>query len=193
MLKVKDATKSTMSGILWREIRNFIVQTKGKKKLEQLLAVGTPALRKYMHRHIMATTNSPGALLQDFYNAWKIAWPDPAGNEITGMLRWIAKRNLRTIMTIFLIDSTPHVMTMNFPKIWENFFNYGQLNIIEDIGKRVVFEVTGTEAYGEAVCKGTIGWTWQAIEEVGGKNVKVSHEECKFHDHHHCIFTIEWD
>lgn len=193
MTKAQEPAQAGISGIVWKEMKAYVIRTKGESKFNHLLTLASPGLRKFYHKKMLVTSVSPAHLLTEYYLAWKIGWPDHDGRAFQKMIEWVAGKTLDRVMTIFMIDATPHIMAMNFPKLWDSFFNYGHLIIREDHGHAVTFEVTGTEVYGEIACWLVSAWVKQAIIDVGGSEVAVNHNLCRQANHNQCLFEVKWE
>ena len=105
----------------------------------------------------------------------------------------MAFNDLGTIFRFFIKLGTPTFTANSFSGAYRQYFNQGDLTVLKVSAKFAEVELRGAEAYGEAGCSGTLGWTRMALSYAGAKYLRAEQVACRYRGDERCLFHYTWE
>jgi hypothetical protein len=90
--------------------------------------------------------------------------------EITNLYEYIADRSLNALYKMFFRFSSPSSVLKNYPKLWGQFFNTGEVNVITSKAKHAVIAFKLPDKFVDWLDD---GYSKKAIEMAGGRDLKL--------------------
>ena len=174
-------------------IKKFIQEKHGDAALEKYYQAFTPEELRYIGPRIVAISKVPAKLLDKTYQTVIKQWGDNKPEYYSRVMEYVAEYNINIFLKVFIKLGNPAFMLNAAPHIWKQYFSVGKL-ITTHMGKNSAeFESVGGEAYGEALCRGILGWAKYAVACSGGKNLRLEHTECIYKGDSRCYFKGSWE
>ncbi len=103
-----------------------------------------------------------------------------------------ADYDLRGVYRVFVRFTSIDFVIERSGKVWRQYYDSGDLVILETEGTRVVFELREFGAPHRGHCGTVLGWSERAAELSGVAGVSGTHSSCRARGESRCIFHIDW-
>jgi hypothetical protein len=182
---------ATVKGLIFLGVKNWFVEKKTPDDFKKFVQAFPPAEQRYWGKSkLMPASRVPASVYVNTYRIICSQMDEATFQRIAGT---VAFNDLGTVFRIFIKLGTPAFTANSFPGAYRQYFNVGKLNSIRVTPKSAEFELTQGEAYGEAGCSGTLGWTRRALEYAGAKYLRADHATCRYHGGDRCLFRYTWE
>ena len=98
-----------------------------------------------------------------------------------------------TVYKIFFKVGSPEFIITRATRVFSNYYDTGELRIVESDPRRVVGELAGFEGGGPQFCDRIFGWMQRTLELAGAKNLRSAHSACVHRGDPVCRFEGRWD
>jgi len=105
--------------------------------------------------------------------------------------RFEAEQDLNRVLRLLLRVMTPMQVFKAERRLWSHFQDSGSWTV-SSLPKGVL-GVLSDWAIDEALCIELVGYLSRVLEFTGGKNVRVTHAECRARGAANCAFEFRWD
>ncbi len=105
---------------------------------------------------------------------------------------YCAEWDLRGVYRVFIKLASPSFLVERAGKVWRQYYDSGELVVLESTPTSVVFELRDFAAPHRAHCETVLGWSQRAAELTGVGKVTGSHTRCRARGDSKCVFRIEW-
>lgn len=89
--------------------------------------------------------------------------------ELAQMYEYIADRSLSTLYKAFFRLTSPSFVIRNYPRLWEMFFNVGEVTVDLPAKNQAVVTFTLPEIFLDWLSPACLGYSQRAVEMAGGK------------------------
>lgn len=119
--------------------------------------------------------------------------PGDRARAFMEMGRASADENLKGAHSYFLRPGDPHYLLSKAPQIYRFYYDVGR-RTYEKVGPTAaVLRTFGAELVTQTDCLTVMGWHQRAVEMSGGRNVRVTHPQCRAQGAPHCEYRIDWE
>ncbi len=94
-------------------------------------------------------------------------------NEIARIYEYIADQSLNKIYKIFFHFSNPAFVIRNYPKLWNNFFSTGKVEVPVAEKGHAVLKFILPQIFLDWLPPACLGYSKKAVEMAGGKNMTM--------------------
>jgi hypothetical protein len=105
--------------------------------------------------------------------------------------RFEAEQDFNRVLRLLLRVMTPTQVFKAERRIWSHFQDSGSWTV-KSLPKGML-GVLSDWAVDEALCVELVGYLVRLLEFTGGKNVRVTHAECRAREAANCVFEFRWD
>jgi len=98
-----------------------------------------------------------------------------------------------TVYKIFFKVGSPEFIITRATRVFSNYYDTGELRIVESGPRRVVGELAGFEGGAPQFCDRIFGWMQRTLELAGAKNLRSAHSACVHRGDPVCRFEGRWD
>ncbi len=105
---------------------------------------------------------------------------------------YCAEWDLRGVYRVFIKLASPSFLVERAGKVWRQYYDSGELVVVESAPSRVLFELRDFAAPHRTHCDTVLGWSQRAAELTGVGKVTGSHPKCRARGDSKCAFRIEW-
>lgn len=106
--------------------------------------------------------------------------------------QYCAEWDLRGVYRVFIKLASPGFLVERAGKVWRQYYDSGDLVVLEPGPSSVVFELRDFASPHRAHCETVLGWSQRAAELTGVGDVTASHPECRARGDAKCVFRIAW-
>ncbi len=184
-------TGATVKGLVFIGAKKWLHENKSAAEFEAFVKTFPESEKEYwLKEKLMPISKVPASAYVNTYKAICAQWDDATFQKVAAT---VAFNDLGTFMRIFIKLGTPAFTANSLPGAYKQYFSVGEFKVIQVSSHSAEFELSGAEAYGQAGCSGTLGWTRMALEYAGAKNLKADHSECKNQGKKKCVFKYTWE
>jgi len=184
-------SKATVKGLIFLGVKNWFVEKKLPEDFERFVQALPVHEQKYwIKSKILPTSRIPASVYINMYKVICAQLNEATFQKIAGT---VAFNDLGTVFRLFIKLGTPTFTANAFPGAYKQYFNQGDLSSIKVAAKSAEFELLGAEAYGEAGCSGTLGWTRMALSYAGAKYLRAEQTTCRYRGGERCLFHYTWE
>ena len=102
-----------------------------------------------------------------------------------------AEQDFNRVLRLLIRVLSPLQMFKAERRLWSHFHDSGSWEF-RSLPKGMLGDLSGW-AVDEALCVELVGYLVRLLEFTGGKNVRVSHAECRARGAPSCVFEFQWD
>jgi len=103
-----------------------------------------------------------------------------------------AEDNLGAAHRIYVRKNDPHGLLKHAASIFRLYYDTGYRTYERAGDGKAILRTFDTESFSAEDCLTVIGWHRRAIELCGGRNVRVTHHECRARGASMCQYVCEW-
>lgn len=189
----QELEPAAVKGLIFLGARRWMTRTYGEQGYLRFLETQPPEHRSYWTDSLILPVSwIPAALYVSLFEGEERLWGTGDGRLFQRAAAAVAFDDLSGVMKLFMKVGTPSFIASRFPAIWRRYFSAGELRVEESQPHRLEIELDGARPYGTAGCQGTLGWTRQALEYAGARDLRIDHPECLFAGSRHCIIRYAW-
>jgi len=182
---------ATVKGLIFIGVKKWFAENKPTEDFERFIKTFPENERDFWTKStVMPISKVPASLYINTYKAFCTLWSEALFQTVAAT---VAFNDLGTFMRIFIKLGTPAFTANSLSGAFKQYFNVGEFKIVSVTSHAAEFELIGAEAYGEAGCSGTLGWTRMALEYAGAKHLVADHSDCRYHGRGRCVFRYKWE
>ncbi len=187
-MRAPPQTKGTSVAAVVR----FVERQWGSEGLQRLAAAVKPQeAAKLLTGQILAGSWYPFAYFAALLESAEVLFGG-AGDVARREGRYCAEWDLRGVYRVFIKFASPSFLVERAGKVWRQYYDSGELAVVESAPNRVVFELRDFAAPHRAHCETVLGWSERAAELTGVGKVTGSHPKCRARGDSKCVFRVEW-
>jgi uncharacterized protein (TIGR02265 family) len=112
---------------------------------------------------------------------------------IRNMGRASCDYGINGVYRIFFKVGSPEFIISRATRVFSNYYDTGELKIVEVGDRRVAAELVGLEGGAAQFCERIYGWMQRTLELAGARNLRSGHTSCVHRGDAVCRFEGSWD
>lgn len=88
--------------------------------------------------------------------------------------------------------ASPAFLVERAAKVWRQYYDSGELVVVESSDTHVLFELKGFAAPHRGHCDTVLGWSERAAELSGASSVRGAHPTCRARGGRQCVYRIDF-
>ena len=104
----------------------------------------------------------------------------------------VAEADLNGVYRLFFAIASPHYLLDKAASIWRNYYDSGELVVVERAQNMAVLELREVPEPHRAHCLSVQGWMHRSLVLCKCKDVRVDHGECRALGAKRCVFKGTW-
>ncbi|MBS2028194.1 MAG: hypothetical protein JST54_09845 [Deltaproteobacteria bacterium] len=104
----------------------------------------------------------------------------------------VAEADLNGVYKLFFAIASPQYLMDKAASIWRNYYDSGELLVIERAPNLAVLELRDVATPHRAHCLSVQGWMHRSLVLCKCKDVHVDHSECRALGSKRCVFKGSW-
>jgi hypothetical protein len=182
-------------GVNFLYTKQFIVNKYGIEQWEQLLQSLPEEARKIWSGAILPVQEHHFALYKELIFALSDKSTMDKGSELSSIYEYIADNSLNKLYKVFFSFAKPQFVIKNYPKLWQRFFNTGQVEVPVSENGHAILKFKLPEIFLDWLEPACFGYSKKAVEMAGGSNLTmVSKGSNKLSDNlWEIVYELKWD
>jgi len=172
---------------------HYVVRHHGEAAFEEVLArLGKPEYAEVLRKGVLKSEWYPFELYLELIRHIDAVCGTGDGSLYPVMAAQAAQDDLTTIYKVFFRIATPAFILSKARRIWSQYYDTGELVVVEHVAGRAIMEVRDFEAPHRAHCSSIAGWMQQCIVMTGASDAAVQHLSCRAQGDQRCMFSATW-
>jgi hypothetical protein len=105
----------------------------------------------------------------------------------------VAEADLNGVYKLFMSFASPHYLVDKAASIWRNYYDSGELVVIDRGERFAVLELRDFATPHRAHCLSVLGWMVRSLKLTGCKNVRGEHLKCRCLGDATCTWRGDWE
>jgi len=160
-------------GVNFLYTKQFIIEKYGTEKWEQVLQSLSAEAHKIWSGIITPIQEHPFSLYKELISALSVASNIKQGSELSTIYEYIADQSLNKLYKIFFSFTKPQFVIKNYPKLWKQFFNTGEVVVQVSESGHAILRFKLPEIFLDWLDSACFGYSTKAVEMAGGKNLTM--------------------
>jgi hypothetical protein len=174
-------------------IVRFVAQNWGDQGLARLAgAIHDPEIGAIVEGKVLAGSWYPFAYFTDLLDTAQSLFGDNIDEFSRREGASCADYDLRGVYRVFVRFTSIDFVIERSGKVWRQYYDSGDLVVLDTEGPRVVFELRDFGAPHRGHCGTVLGWSERAAELSGVAGVAGVHPSCRARGDERCVFQIDW-
>lgn len=183
-------------GTLLVNLRSFVSTTRDAGAWERLVTSMPKSDRDVLNQPLLVSSWYPIGVFNRALRTHVRSTGDQS-NEIKRLARYIADRDLNTVLKFALSIAMPDTIVARTGMFWSRYFNTGSLSPKMVKPREWLLTITSPtgdeEGPSAMVCgDGVSGWVEQALVLAGASAPRVTHPRCRFRGATECTSEVVW-
>jgi uncharacterized protein (TIGR02265 family) len=188
-----DGSGSRIKGSVLISRLNMLRQQGGAAQVEAVLGRLSAEDQSVLRKMILPIAWYPMALNLRLDGAIAdVLSPEDRARAFIDMGRASAEENLHAAHSIFVRQGDPQYLLSQAARIYRFYYAVGSRTYEKTGPTAAVLRTFDAENVTEADCLTIVGWHQRAIEICGGRDVRVTHPQCRARGAPHCEYHCSW-
>ncbi|KYF70048.1 MULTISPECIES: hypothetical protein [Sorangium] len=183
-------------GTLLVNLRSFVTTNRDAGAWERLVTSLPKSDRDVLYQPLLPSSWYPIGVWNRALRTHVRSASDQAA-EIKRFARYVADRDLNTVMKFALSIAMPDTIVARTGMFWSRYFDSGKVFPRMVKPREWVLTITGPTGDDEGPSAmncgdGVCGWVEQALLLCGASTPKVTHQRCRFRGATECLSEVVW-
>jgi len=182
-------------GVNFIYTKEFIINKYGTEKWKQLLQSLSEEARKIWNDPVLPIQEHPFSLYKELISALSGESNTKEISELSSIYEYIADHSLNKLYKVFFSFAKPQFVIKNYPKLWQRFFNTGDVEVPMSESGHAILKFKLPEIFLDWLEPACFGYSKKAVEMAGGKNMTMEHKDSAkiSNDLWEIIYELKWD
>jgi hypothetical protein len=182
-------------GVNFVYTKQFIVEKYGDETWGLLLQSLPENARKIWGAILVPIQEYPFSLFKEMISTLTLALNIKHDSELACIYEYIADRSLNKIYKVFFKFASPPGVIKNYPKLWNRFFNTGQVEVPVSESGHAILKFTLPEIFLDWLGPACFGYSKKAVEISGGRNLTMGKKSADkaSGDLWEIVYELHWD
>jgi hypothetical protein len=163
-------------GVNFLYTKKFIIEKYGVEAFERVLQSLSAEAQKIWRGTIMPVQQHPFSLYKEFISALSAQSDIQKSCDLSIIYEYIADHSLNKLYKIFFSFTKPQFVIKNYPKLWQQFFNTGEVEVQVSESEHAILKFQLPDIFLDWLEPACFGYSKKAVEMSGGKNLTM---KCK--------------
>jgi hypothetical protein len=160
-------------GVNFLYAKRFIESSYGPDRWEKVMSDLQPGDREIWIGGVMATQSYPFSSFKAMITVLSKELGAVKNDELAKIYEYIADQSLSKVYKIFFRFANPAFVIKNYPKLWENFFNTGKVEVPVAEKGHALLKFLLPEIFVDWLTPACLGYSKKAVEMSGGKRLTM--------------------
>ena len=166
-------------GVNFLYTKKFIIERYGTEAFERVLQSLSAEAQKIWRGTIMPIQQHPFSLYKEFVTALSAQSSIQKSSELSSIYEYIADNSLNKLYKMFFSLTKPQFVIKNYPKLWQQFFNTGDVEVQVSESGHAILKFRLPEIFLDWLEPACFGYSKKAVEMAGGKNLTMKSKGAK--------------
>ena len=160
-------------GVNFLYTKQFIIEKYGNKEWENALQLLSAESQKIWKEPVLPIHEHPFALYKELISALSVASNIKQFIELSNIYEYIADHSLNKLYQVFFSFAKPQFVIKNYPKLWQRFFNTGEVEVPVSESGHAILKFKLPEIFLDWLKPACFGYSKKAVEMAGGNNLTM--------------------
>lgn len=160
-------------GVNFLYAKRFIISSYGNETWKKVVRFLPRETRDIWDGALLVNSTYPFAAFKAMTTELMSVLNSPKDSEIAKIYEFIADQSLNKIYKIFFRYANPSFVIRNYPKLWDKFFNSGNVEVPAAENGHAVLKFSLPEIFIDWLRPACLGYSKKAVEMAGGKDLRI--------------------